>query len=349
MALDDLLAEYDFPLDESRIAKFPAKNRDESKLLGVDRATNQIREYSTFKEIKSLLKPGDLLVFNQTKVSKRRVYLKTKSGRVHESVFIESRDPLACEWVCILKNRKKLKLGDLLFPETANDISFTFLGGEGDLSILRSIRGIGEEDFERWGNVPIPPYLKRKATNEDNDRYQTIFAKDPGSVAAPTAGLHFTHELQNQLIQSGIEFVPVNLRIGYGTFQPFTEEQFQAKKLHEESFSVPQTSADAMNQARAEGRRIIAVGTTTLRVLESIFEKDSQKFMSGDGITDIFMSPGYSIQSIQGLITNFHLPRSSLLLLVSTFAERELVLRSYHYALEQNFRFYSYGDAMFIY
>jgi S-adenosylmethionine:tRNA ribosyltransferase-isomerase len=348
MTLEEMLADYDFPLEESRIAKFPASKRDESKLLVVERKSGEIREHAHFLEIASYLVPGDVLVFNETKVSKRRVFLSARSGRIHESVFLESRDPEGKEWACILKNRKKLKLGDILFPDHFPDVKIAYVGGEGDLSLVRFERIISEADFDLWGNIPIPPYLKRTATKEDEERYQTIFAKHLGSVAAPTAGLHFTEELRNKLQKNNIQFVPVQLQIGYGTFQPLNESQWLGKKLHKEFYAVPDSSAKALNDARREGRRVIAIGTTTLRVLESVFERETQLFVAGHGATDIFMSPGDALPSIQGLITNFHLPRSSLLLLVSTFAGKELIMKAYHHALDQNFRFYSYGDAMFL-
>lgn len=347
MTLEEILNEYDFPLEEDRIAKFPAGNRDESKLLVVDKQTGLIKDHTHFRDIASYLIPGDVFVFNETKVSKRRVYLSTANGRIHESVFLESRDPEGKEWICILKNRKKLRLGETLSPEDYPNYSCTYEGKQGDLSFLRFSTLVTEEDFDLWGNIPIPPYLKRRATKQDEERYQTIFAKSLGSVAAPTAGLHFTEGLKAQLEEGGIQFVPVHLKIGYGTFQPLNEKQWLEKKLHSESYEVSVATADTLNRARAQGRRIIAIGTTSLRVLESVFEKATQKYMAGAGETDIFMSPGDRIQSVQGLLTNFHLPRSSLLLLVSTFVGKELTMKSYHHALEKKYRFYSYGDAMF--
>ncbi len=348
MNLEETLADYDFPLDESRIAKFPVATRDESKLLVLNRNSGQITDLAQFKQIESYLVPGDVLVYNETKVSKRRVFLSTPRGRIHESVFIESRDPEGKEWICILKNRKKLKLGDVLFPSASENHFCIYSGNDGDLSILQFKEKVDEIDFEIWGNIPIPPYLKRMATKEDEERYQTIFAKQLGSVAAPTAGLHFTESLRAKLEGNGVQFLPVQLQIGYGTFQPLNEEQWQEKKLHKETFEVTAETATILNGARKEGRRIISVGTTSLRVLETIFEKENQVYVAGKGETDIFMSPGDIIFSVQGLITNFHLPRSSLLLLVSTFVGKELTMKAYHHALEKNYRFYSYGDAMLL-
>ncbi len=348
MNLEDVLNEYDFPLEESRIAKYPSAERDESQLLLLDRTTGEILDLPKFREIEAYIFPGDVLVYNETKVSKRRVFLSTPSGRLHESVFLESRDPEGKEWVCILKNRRKLKLGDKLFPDHFKDQICVYLGEEGDLSRLKFEQIVTEEHFELWGNIPIPPYLKRKATKEDEERYQTIFAKELGSVAAPTAGLHFTENLRKKLESKGVHFVPIHLKIGYGTFQPLNEEQWKEKKLHKETYEVDHSTAKILNSAKKEGRRIIAIGTTSLRVLETVFERESQKFVARRGDTDIFMSPGHEILSVQGLITNFHLPRSSLMLLVSTFVGKTYIMKAYHHALEKNYRFYSYGDAMFL-
>jgi len=347
--MDEFLKDYDFLLPESQIAKYPAENRDESRLLVLDRKKDTITEHSRFNEIADYLREGDVLVYNETKVSKRRVYLSTKSGRIHESVFLEKRDSDAKEWICILKNRRKLKLGDILFPEGHEEVSFSYHGDSEDLSILVSEKPVSDSDFSVWGNIPIPPYLKRKAEKSDEERYQTIFATNPGSVAAPTAGLHFSEKLRHMLEAKGIIFVPIILQIGYGTFQPLQEDQLRNKKLHKESYELSADSAKILNQARVEKRRVISIGTTTLRVLESVFDSKSQIYKSQKGETDIFLSPGDKIHSIQGLVTNFHLPKSSLLLLVNCFGGSNLVMRSYYHALERNFRFYSYGDAMFLF
>ncbi|GBF51952.1 S-adenosylmethionine:tRNA ribosyltransferase-isomerase [Leptospira ryugenii] len=343
------LEEYDFALPEEQIAKFPAEDRAASRLLCLDRSHAQIQEHSHFREIATYFKPGDILVYNETKVSKRRVFLHSKSERIHEAIFLKPLDELASTWECILKFRRKLKLGDLLFLNSESSLHFRFEGKMGELSILKANRPLTEEDFEVFGNIPIPPYLKRLATEEDEIRYQTVFAKQPGSVAAPTAGLHFTEDLVALLQSAGIEFLPVQLKIGYGTFQGLTEEQLKSKSLHSEEYSLAPLVASRLTNAKRNGQRIIAIGTTSLRVLETVYEKESQIFHPGEGKTDIFLSPGDHILSIDGIITNFHLPKSSLILLVSTFAGKNLIKEAYGYALTNQFRFYSYGDAMFIY
>lgn len=345
----DFLQEYDFHLPEEQIAKFPLETRDESRLLVVDKTKSKFWEAPLFRDITNLVRPGDVFVYNETKVSYRRVFLQVESGRIHESIFLEPEDSNHQVWLCILKNRAKLKLGDRLSPVGYKNFQFTYHGPKEELSNLFSERSISDSDFEIFGNIPIPPYLKRDVTEEDKIRYQTIFAERSGSVAAPTAGLHFTEELKENLRKIGAEFLPVELQIGYGTFRPLTAEQWQTKTLHKENYLVSESTATKLNDARREGRRIIAVGTTSLRVLESVFDSQIQKYKVGASQTDIFLSPGDRIQSVQGLITNFHLPKSSLLLLVSAFATTQLVLDSYRYALKNGFRFYSYGDSMFLF
>ncbi|PJZ44226.1 tRNA preQ1(34) S-adenosylmethionine ribosyltransferase-isomerase QueA [Leptospira brenneri] len=345
----DFLQEYDFHLPEEQIAKFPLESRDQSRLLLVDRIQSKFWEAPLFRDITALIKPGDVFVYNETKVSYRRVYLQVESGRIHESIFLEPEDKLGKTWLCILKNRAKLKLDGKLFPVGYPEFEFSYQGAREELSILSSNRSISDSDFEIFGNIPIPPYLKRNVTEEDKTRYQTIFANRSGSVAAPTAGLHFTETLKEEIRKKGAEFFPVELQIGYGTFRPLTAEQWQTKTLHKENYLVPGSTATKLNEARTEGRRIIAVGTTSLRVLESVFDSQLKTYKEGVGQTDIFLSPGDRIESAQGLITNFHLPKSSLLLLVSAFANTRLVMSSYQYALENGFRFYSYGDSMFLF
>lgn len=347
--LDSSLNEYDFHLPEEQIAKEPAKTREGSRLLLVNRSESAISEGPFFSNIGNWLKAGDVLVYNETKVSHRRVYLQVATGRVHESVFLEEVDGNPLEWKCILKNRAKLKLGDKLQPLSFPNFSFSYLGAKEELSILRVDKKLEESDFDAFGKIPIPPYLKRESTPEDSVRYQTIFAKTPGSVAAPTAGLHFSEELKESLRKQNVNFVPVELRIGYGTFQPLSEQNLQEKRLHTESFVMSSETAEILTAARKENRRVIAIGTTALRVLESVYDPASKSYKANSSQTDIFLMPGDDILSIQGLITNFHLPKSSLILLVSAFAGKDLVLKSYHYALEKNFRFYSYGDAMFLF
>ncbi|MBK8394761.1 MAG: tRNA preQ1(34) S-adenosylmethionine ribosyltransferase-isomerase QueA [Leptospiraceae bacterium] len=341
------LSKFDFHLPDELIARYPAKNRDESRLLVLNKQTKSIVFENVFKNIENFLLPNDILVYNQTRVSKRRVFLQNKSGREFECIFLEKILDLGNEkWKVLIKNVRKLKLGETLFTKDEN-IYFTLNRNEvGDIFLYPSIP-ISEDVFEKIGTIPIPPYLKRKAEESDKERYQTIFASTPGSVAAPTAGLHFTEELKFNLQKKGITFTEVELCIGYGTFSPLTVEQIQEKKLHEEEFYIPETTLNLLNEAKGK-RRIIAIGTTSLRTLESSYDRATGKYVKTSGITNIFIQPGDSVDSIEGLITNFHLPESSLLLLVAAFAGTEFILEAYHKAIENKMRFYSYGDAMLI-
>ena len=341
------LSEYNFHLPEELIARYPAEKRDESRLMVVNRKNGTIQIEPMFRNIQNFLSNGDILVFNQTRVSKRRVYLKNKSGREFECVFLEKKFQDGKEvWKCLIKNVRKIKPDEKLFSSRV-DVYFTMnRNEEGEIFLSPSVP-ITEDIFESVGTIPIPPYMKRKAEAADNERYQTIFAKSPGSVAAPTAGLHFTEELKSDIQKKGIQMVPVELCIGYGTFSPLTEKQMQEKKLHEEEFFIPENTLELLNASKGK-QRIIALGTTSLRTLESSFDPVPARFVKKNGITDLFVQPGDRVGSIDGLITNFHLPESSLLLLVAAFAGKELILEAYHKAIENKMRFYSYGDAMLI-
>lgn len=341
------LSKFNFHLPEELIARYPAEKRDESRLMVLDRKSKSIGFETAFKNIENYLLPSDILVYNQTRVSKRRVYLKNKSGREFECIFLEKLFQSEKEtWRCLVKNVRKLKLGEMLFSNDER-VCFTLDRNEvGDIFLFASMP-VSEDVFEKIGTIPIPPYLKRKAEESDVMRYQTIFATKPGSVAAPTAGLHFTDELKSRLQSKGILFTEVELCIGYGTFSPLTEEQIRSKKLHEEEFFIPEKTLKLLNAAKGK-QRIISIGTTTLRTLESSYDRNTQQYTKSSGITNIFIQPGDPVESIDGLITNFHLPESSLLLLVAAFAGEDIVIEAYRKAIESKMRFYSYGDAMLI-
>lgn len=351
------LETFDFPLDESRIARYPAAKRDESRLMVVERRTGCIRTEPFFRNIQNYLLPTDHIFFNETKVSKRRVYLSGGRGgiRTHETVFLEEESP--GHWVCLVRNSRKLVPGDQLVSPSGRVVFRVLEKRDKDL-VLHVDSGpiVGEDFFEREGNIPIPPYLRRKSEPIDQERYQTIFAKKSGSVAAPTAGLHISEELKDRLCQYGVGFHPLHLEIGFGTFQPLSDENLQNKTLHRERIHIPESTLRAHNSTRERGERRIALGTTTLRALEAYSRSPEKNLMlnpsEGEpvwmGETEIFLAPGDKIDTIDGLITNFHLPKSSLMLLVSAFAGVELIREAYHKALEQEFRFFSYGDAMFI-
>ena len=338
------LEDFDFPLEEDRIAKYPPKNRGDSHLLTVNRKTSAIRYEDKFTNLLEYLVPGDILVFNNTRVSKRRVFLLTNSGRIHETIFLEENGEL---WKVLLKNASKVKNNDTLW-DASGYFGFEVIRRKNGDTFLRPSIKLSEEIFEKIGTIPIPPYLKRKAEALDEDRYQTIFASVPGSVAAPTAGLHFSREFEDRLRQFGIRFLEVTLNVGYGTFAPLLESQIEKKELHEESYYISPGVAESLNQSRGKNR-IISIGTTTLRALETSIDSNSGMFRDGYSSTKKFITPDDKILSIDGLITNFHLPKSSLLLLVSAFIGKDLLLDSYHEAIKRNMKFFSYGDAMFLY
>ncbi|MEI7013396.1 tRNA preQ1(34) S-adenosylmethionine ribosyltransferase-isomerase QueA [Leptospira licerasiae] len=340
------LSDFDFELPEDQIAKFPAAKRDKSRLLVLGRTREFLKEETEFSKILNYLIEGDVLVANATRVSKRRVFLVTETGRRHEAMFLSETEPRV--WKTLTRNSKKLKLGDTVSDEATGNFLFTVERKEEEFTFFRAEIQLDENSFELIGRTPIPPYFKRESTTEDDVRYQTVYSKNLGSVAAPTAGLHFTPELLEELKNRNIEFLKLELKVGYGTFQSLNEDHFTNKKLHEEEFDLPSQTAELLNLAKKNGKRIISVGTTTLRALESAYDPNTKTFRSGEGKTRLFLQPEDSILSCEGLITNFHLPKSSLLLLVSAFAEKEKILKAYEFAIARNFRFFSYGDSMLI-
>ncbi|MBE7413321.1 MAG: tRNA preQ1(34) S-adenosylmethionine ribosyltransferase-isomerase QueA [Leptospiraceae bacterium] len=340
------LSEFDFELDESLIAKYPVKNRDESRLMVVEKKTGKISIEPFFKNIKNYLKPNDLLVFNNTKVSKRRAFLLDEKNKKYEVLFLEKLKD-SKSWLCLIKNLKKLP-PHLILKSISGDYKFQFVGRKEIYGILEPQDFINEFDFENFGEIPIPPYFKRNSEKSDEKRYQTVFSENLGSVAAPTAGLHFSKELLEDLKKKGVLHTSVELKIGYGTFSPIITEQILNKKLHKETYSISKESAKVFHSIDRTKQKICAVGTTTLRVLETEFLKNKGKFTNGEGETDLFIFPEDSIQSIDSLVTNFHLPKSSLLLLVSAFAGKELILEAYKKAISEKMRFFSYGDSMLI-
>lgn len=336
------LSEYSFELPDELIAVYPAEKRDHSRLFIADRKDRTFQTDRFFYDLGKFLKRGDLLVFNRTKVSRRRVFLKTETGRQHECMFLTEENS---GWHCLIRNSAKLKENHKLFSISGKEFQYRNLNGK---SFLISNDRVTEDFFEKDGTVPIPPYLKRKAEDSDNERYQTIFAESAGSAAAPTAGLHFTERLKTELENQGINFADVCLHVGYGTFAPLTLDQILSGKLHSEHFSISEKTAELCNRTRNQGNRVISVGTTSLRALESCYDRKNRQYLPADSETDIFLKPGDEIFSIDGLITNFHLPESSLLLLVSCFGGKDFVLSAYRKAIEEKFRFYSFGDAMLL-
>ena len=336
-----LVTDFDYDLPQELIAQHPMEPRDHSRLLVVDKKTGEI-EHKHFYDLVNYLKPGDVLVFNDTRVIPARLH-GTKDTGAHVEVFLLTRRD-ATDWEVLVRPGKKLQVGAKInFSDelSCEVIEHTDFGGR----VVRfKYDGIFEEILDRLGETPLPPYIT--APLEDKERYQTVYNRERGSAAAPTAGLHFTKELLQKIKDIGCEEVFVTLHVGLGTFRPVSEAKIEDHKMHKEFYTVSQEAADAVNKAKGEGRRIIAVGTTAVRTLEAA-GADGQ-LHAGSSWTNIFIYPGYKFRLVDDLVTNFHLPQSTLLMLVSTLSTREIMLQTYKKAVEEKYRFFSFGDAMFI-
>ena len=343
MRVDD----FDFDLPPELIAQEPLDRRDATRLMTLDRCRREIGEIP-FREIARLFRPGDLLVMNDTRVIPARLFgAKESGGRVE--VFLERR--LAAEgeqWQCLLRSSKPSRPGTRI--RLAEGVAAEVVGrGEGDTWCLSFTPADGfDEWLERNGAMPLPPYIRRSAAEADRERYQTVFSRHRGAVAAPTAGLHFTTELLDELRQWGVEIATVTLHVGLGTFMPIRVERVEDHLMHRERYVIPSSTADAVNARKWDGGRVVALGTTVCRTLEH-GARDDGTVTAGAGETGIFIYPGYRFKTVDALITNFHLPKSTLLMLVSAFAGKELLSRAYDEAVARRFRFFSYGDAMFVY
>lgn len=341
-----LLDDFDYFLPPELIAQQPSDRRDASRLMTLERESGTVAEIS-FRGIPALFHEGDLLVVNDTRVIPARLTgFKESGGRVE--VFLVRRLAASGElWHCLVKASKPPKPGTLLLlPEGLE--ARVVERGEGELWMVSFSPVAGfEERLERVGSVPLPPYIRRPMEEHDRERYQTVFARVKGAVAAPTAGLHMTPELLEEIRARGVEIVPLTLHVGLGTFMPVRVEDLREHRMHREFCAVPETTAARVNAAKREGRRVVALGTTSARALEHAAADGI--LQAGESEADIFIYPGYRFKVVDALITNFHLPKSTLLMLVSALAGRELLLRAYAEAVERRFRFFSYGDAMFIY
>lgn len=340
-----LVSDFSFELPDGLIARYPAAERDASRLMVLQRQGEQLSE-NTFDRIGDWLRPGDLLVVNDTRVIPARLFgTKATGGRVE--IFLVEQGQGEQHWRCLLRSSKPCKPGQTVsLPEgvTAQVIERI---GEQDWLISFS----GCHDFNLWlervGQMPIPPYLGRESEALDRERYQTVYAGNPGAVAAPTAGLHFTPDLLARLQQQGIAVAQVTLHVGLGTFQPVRVTRVQEHRIHRERYLIPAETVTAINATKQAGGRIVAVGTTAARTLEYAADQTGL-LRAGAGQADIFIYPGYRFKVVDALLTNFHLPESTLLMLVAAFAGREFVLKAYSEAVRRQFRFYSYGDAMLI-
>lgn len=336
------LTDFDYNLPQELIAQTPLEKRDESRLLCMDRVTGALL-HKTFKDILEYFEPGDCLVLNDSRVIPARLYaVRRDTGAVIE-VFLLRPCAENDVWECLVKPGKKTKIGTIL---DIDDVSCEVLdiAPDGNRTIRFTYPGDVTQRLKELGQMPLPPYIHEKL--QDANRYQTVYAKYDGSVAAPTAGLHFTPELLEQLRQRGVKIAYVTLHVGLGTFRPVKVEDPLQHKMHTESFILPQETADAVNEAKAAGKRVTAVGTTSVRVLETVGR--NMPLRAAQGQTDIFIYPGFTFNVVDRLITNFHLPQSTLIMLVSAFAGRENTLRAYETAVREKYRFFSFGDAMFI-
>jgi len=331
-------SDFDYHLPEERIAYHPVAHRQNSKLLLLNKKDGEIR-HRNFYELPGLLNPGDLLVLNNTKVIPARLFGKKKSGKEIEILLVEKLNDT--NWKCMVKTPKDNL--EVLFEDGFK--GKLHLSEKNDWSII--FEGNLKNYLELYGRMPLPPYIKREPNEADKISYQTVYANNEGAIAAPTAGLHFTHKLLNEIKARGVEIEYVTLHVGIGTFKPVKVENIKDHKMHEEYIYVPESTASAVNKAKNEGRRVIAVGTTVVRTLESSVN-ENEEVIPQSGRTDLFIVPGFEFKAVDALITNFHLPRSTLLMLVSAFSKREYIFKAYNEAREKNYRFLSYGDAMFI-
>ncbi len=339
------LSDYDYNLPEEMVARHPAKKRDESRMLTVERETGNLED-KAFSHFPSFIQPGDALVLNNTEVIPARIFgerLPTK-GKV-EALLIDEQGPGL--WQAMLKPGRRMKPGgevQVIGSETVFTIKErledgTFLIQFDTEHVLPLL--------DECGKLPLPPYMNREMEIDDTDRYQTVFAKKKGAVAAPTAGLHFTEDMLNSLKDSGVNICYVTLHVGPGTFKPVSVENVTEHKMHSETYHLPKTTAKKLKEVRESGGRIFVIGTTCVRVLESCYD-EKEFLIAGSGKTDIFLYPPYKPKAVDVLLTNFHLPKSTLLMLVATFTNRENVMAAYEHAIENSYRFYSYGDCMLL-
>ena len=338
------LEEFDYNLPEELIAQVPIQKRDESRLMVIDRENRTIED-KVFKDIIDYLEPGDCLVRNNTKVIPARLYGKKDTGANVEFVLLKQLE--GDIWESIVRPGNKLKPGSkVIFGDGLLNAEILEVLEDGTRKVKFTYEGIFNEILDKIGLMPLPPYIHESL--KENDRYQTVYAKYEGSAAAPTAGLHFTPELLKKIEEKGIKIANVTLHVGIGTFRPVKEENIEEHKMHTEHFYIKQEDVEKINETKKNGKRVIAVGTTSCRVLETIADENTGLVKQIESDTGIYIYPGYKFKCVDGLITNFHLPKSTLLMLVSALADREFILEAYNKAVEEKYRFFSFGDAMFI-
>lgn len=338
------LSEFNYDLPQELIAQVPIKNRDESRLLILDRST-QTLEDKIFRDIIDYLEPGDCLVRNNTKVIPARLYGKKDTGANVEFVLLKNIE--GDIWEAMVRPGNKLHIGaKVIFGNGLLTAEILDTTEDGTRKVKFTYDGIFNEILDQIGLMPLPPYIHESL--KDNDRYQTVYAKYEGSAAAPTAGLHFTPELLKKIEEKGIDIANVTLHVGIGTFRPVKETNIEDHHMHTEHYYIKQEDADKINKAKLAGKRVIAVGTTSCRTLETIADPETGMVNACEGDTGIYIYPGYKFKCIDGLITNFHLPESTLIMLVSAFAGKDYIMKAYKHAVDEKYKFFSFGDAMFI-
>lgn len=336
---------FDFDLPEELIAQTPLKDRTASRLMVLDTQQKKI-EHHHFHDIGAFLRPGDCLVLNDTKVLPARLYGNKQDTEANIEILLLKRIE-GDNWEALVKPAKRVKEGTVIeFGGGILKATCGRVAEEGIRELTFSYEGIFQEILDQLGEMPLPPYIKEKLS--DKDRYQTVYAKHAGSAAAPTAGLHFTKDLLKELEGKGVHIAYITLHVGLGTFRPVKSDTIEEHQMHAEFYQMTKETADKLNDVRAKGGRVVAVGTTAIRTLETIASKTGGKFEEQSGWTDIFIFPGYKFQGVDGFITNFHLPKSTLIMLVSAFAGREFILSAYKEAVQERYRFFSFGDAMLL-
>mgnify|MGYP005766465495 FL=1 len=337
------VSEFNYDLPEELIAQTPLEKRDESRLMVLNRK-NQTIEHKKFKDIIEYLNPGDCLVRNNTKVIPARIYGKKETGAHIEFLLLNNIE--GDIWESIVRPGNKLHIGTkVIFGDGLLKAEILEIMPGGTRKVKFTYDGIFNEILDKIGLMPLPPYIHEEL--KDNDRYQTVYAKYEGSAAAPTAGLHFTPELLKKIEEKGIKIANVTLHVGIGTFRPVKEENVEEHQMHTEHFYIKQEDVDKINETKKAGKRVVAVGTTSCRVLETIADENGM-VKETEGDTGIYIYPGYKFKCLDGLITNFHLPQSTLLMLVSALAGKDYIMKAYKEAVKEKYRFFSFGDAMFI-
>lgn len=335
--------EFDYNLPEELIAQHPTKNRDEARMMVLDKNTGD-REDKYFYDIIDYLQAGDVLVMNDTRVIPARLFGHRPEKEEKIEVFLLNNTE-GSKWEVLVRPGKKMKIGTEVIFSDELSCKVLEIKEDGNRIVEFYYEGIFNEILDRLGNMPLPPYIKEKL--KDNEDYQTVYSKNPGSVASPTAGLHFTKELLEKIEAKGIKLAYLTLNVGLGTFRPVNEDEITDHKMHSEFYTLSEETAEILHEAKKEGRRIIAVGTTSIRTLEAVYQKNG-KICADSGWTDIFIYPGFEFKVVDAIITNFHLPKSTLIMLIAAFTSKDIILNAYNDAVGKKYRFFSFGDCMFI-